>query len=145
MVTAFLRKALIFSATFFVRTLPAIALSRRRSRRAARASRRASYRHCDRTAHRWHLPFAERWVVQDNFYINDAHWGRMFVRMCHYLPFWARVSATLDKLGERLLDANRTIGQPNEITTIFGRTVGKLCRGKLQTEIENLHLPNPVG
>ena len=189
----------------------------------------------DRAANRWHLQFAERWVVQYNFYINDAQWGRMFVRMCPYLPFSARVylnqhhwlanrmreegigfrqsanafmgcadperlqeladeltphdlvscgqkwlacftpfftaaereeagcrhrlffaqtefcdnlifhrRAALDKLGERLLDANRTIGQPNKITTIFGRKVGKLYRGKLQTEIENLHLPNPV-
>jgi hypothetical protein len=189
----------------------------------------------DRAANRWHLQFAERWVVQYNFYINDAQWGRMFVRMCPYLPFSARVClnhhhwlanrmrqegvdfrqsanafmgcadperlqqladeltphdlvscgqkwlacftpfftaaereeagcrhrlffaqtefcdnlifhrrAALDKLGERLLDANRTIGQPNKITTIFGRKVGKLYRGKLQTEIENLHLPNPV-
>ena len=189
----------------------------------------------DKAANRWHLQFAERWVVQYNFYINDAQWGRMFVRMCPYLPFSARVClnqhhwlanrmreegidfrqsanafmgcadperlqeladeltphdlvrcgqkwlacftpfftaaereeagcrhrlffaqtefcdnlifhrrAALDKLGERLLDANRTIGQPNKITTIFGRKVGKLYRGKLQTEIENLHLPNPV-
>ena len=189
----------------------------------------------ERAANRWHLQFAERWVVQYNFYINDARWGRMFVRMCPYLPFSARVClnqhhwlanrmreagidfrqcanafmrcaepqrlqeladeltprdlascgqkwlacftpfftaaereeagcrhrlffaqtefcdnlifhrrAALDKLGERLLDANRTIGQPNKITTIFGRKVGKLYRGKLQTEIENLHLPNPV-
>ena len=189
----------------------------------------------DKAANRWHLQFAERWVVQYNFYINDAQWGRMFVRMCPYLPFSARgclnqhhwlanrmreegidfrdsanafmgcadaerlqeladeltshdlVScgqkwlacftpfftaaereeagcrhrlffaqtefcdnlifhrrAALDKLGERLLDANRTIGQPNKITTIFGRKIGKLYRGKLQTEIENLHSPNPV-
>ncbi len=189
----------------------------------------------DKAANRWHLQFAERWVVQYNFYINDTQWGRMFVRMCPYLPFSARVClnqhhwlanrmreegidfrqsanafmgcadperlqeladeltphdlvrcgqkwlacftpfftaaerehagcrhrlffaqtefcdnlifhrrAALDKLGERLLDANRTIGQPNKITTIFGRKVGKLYRGKLQTEIENLHLPNPV-
>ena len=61
---------------------------------------------------------------------------------CDNLIFHRR--AALDKLGERLLDANRTIGQPNKITTIFGRKVGKLYRGKLQTEIENLHLPNPV-
>ena len=189
----------------------------------------------DKAANRWHLQFAERWVVQYNFYINDAQWGRMFVRMCPYLPFSARVClnqhhwlanrmreedigfrqsanafmgcadperlqeladdltprdlvscgqkwlacftpfftaaereeagcrhrlffaqtefcdnlvfhrrAALDKLGERLLDANRTIGQPNKITTIFGRKVGKLYRGKLQTEIENLDFPNPV-
>jgi hypothetical protein len=40
---------------------------------------------------RWHLQFAQRWIVQYNFYINDARWGRMFVRMCPYLPFSARV------------------------------------------------------
>jgi hypothetical protein len=189
----------------------------------------------DRAANRWHLQFAERWVVQYNFYVNDARWGRMFVRMCPYLPFSARVClnqhhwlanrmreegidfrqcanafmscakperlqeladeltprdlvscgqkwlacftpfftpaerdeagcrhrlffaqtefcdnlvfhrrAALDKLAERLLDANRTIGQPNKITTIFGRKITKLHRGKLQTEIEHMDLANPV-
>ena len=34
---------------------------------------------------------ADRWVVQYNFYVNDQRWGRMFVRMCPYLPFSARV------------------------------------------------------
>src|SRR5258705_2584148 len=52
--------------------------------------------------------------------------------------------AALDKLEERLLDANRTIGQPNKITVIFGRKVTKQYRGKLQTEIEDMNLPNPV-
>ena len=189
----------------------------------------------DRTANRWHLQFAERWVVQFNFYVNDERWGRMFVRMCPYLPFSARIClnqhhwlanrmreegidfqqcsnafmrcarperlqeladelsardlvicgqkwlacftpfftpaerehagchhrlffaqtefcdnlvfhrrAALDKLGERLLDANRTIGQPNKITTIFGHKVTKLHHGKLQTEIEHMDLANPV-
>ena len=189
----------------------------------------------DRKANRWHLQIADRWVVQYNFYINDLRWGRMFVRICPYLPFSARVClnqhhwlanrmreehidfqqcsnaflrcgtperlqqladtltaddlsscgqkwlarftpffsererrqagcqhrlffsqvefcdnlifhrrAALDKLGERLLDANRTIGQPNKITVIFGRKITKQCRGKLQTEIEDMHLPNPV-
>jgi hypothetical protein len=189
----------------------------------------------DKTANRWHLQFAQRWVVQYNVYINDSRWGRMFVRMCPYLPFSARVClnqhhwlanrmreeginfqqcsnafltcaaperlqeladsltvrdlvacgqkwlarltpfftwrerqqagcqhrlffsqveycdnlifkrrAALDSLGQRLLDANRTIGQPDKITTIFGRRVSKNYRGKLQTEIEDLHLPNPV-
>src|SRR5919106_6160167 len=27
---------------------------------------------------RWHLQFAQRWVVQYNFYVNDRAWGRMF-------------------------------------------------------------------
>jgi hypothetical protein len=184
---------------------------------------------------RWHLEFKQRWVVQYNFYINDERWGRMFVRMCPYLPFSARVClnqhywlaermreegidfqqctnaflkcanptrlqqladsltardvltcgqkwlatftpfftererkqagcqhrlfftqtefcdnlifrrrAALDRMGERLLDANRTIGQPNKITVIFGRKITKLYRGKLQTVIEDMNLPNPV-
>ena len=37
----------------------------------------------DRAANRWHLQFAERWVVQFNFYVNDERWGRMSVRMSH--------------------------------------------------------------
>ena len=184
---------------------------------------------------RWHLQLAQRWVIQYNFYIQDARWGRMFVRVCPYFPFSARVClnqhhwlairmreegihfqqcsnafsmcsdakrlqqladslsasdlltcgqkwlatctpffseherkqvgcqhrlffaqveycdnliferrAALDALGERLLDANRTIGQPNKITTIFGRKVTKRYGGKLQTVIEDLDLPNPV-
>jgi len=186
-------------------------------------------------ANRWHLQIANRWVSQYNFYINDWQWGRMFVRICPYLPFSARLClnqhhwianrmreegiafkqcsnafikcaaperlqqiadslapwdllscgqkwlarltpfftaserehagcqhrlffsqvefcdnlifrrrAALDKLGERLLDANRTIGQPNKITMIFGRRITKHHRGKLQTEIADMDLPNPV-
>ena len=187
----------------------------------------------DNIANRWHLQIADRWVVQYNFYINDRNWGRMFVRICPYLPFSARVCqhhwlanrmrengiafkqcgnvflkcaaperlqeladslaprdlvtcgqkwlahlspfftarereeagcrhrlffsqvefcdnlmfrrrAALDKLAERLLDANRTIGQPDKITVIFGRKITKHYRGKLQTKIEDMHLPNPV-
>jgi hypothetical protein len=189
----------------------------------------------DKTGDRWHLELSHRWVVQYNVYINDRQWGRMFVRMCPYFPFSARVClnqhhwlanrmreegikfrqcanaflncaapkrlqeladalsvrdlvtcgqrwltyltpfftsrerqqagcqhrlffsqveycdnlifkrrVALDKLHQRLLDANRTIGQPNKITTIFGRKVTKYYQGKLQTEIEDMHLPNPV-
>src|SRR5947199_3604087 len=189
----------------------------------------------DNKTNRWHLQIANRWVVQYNFYINDRRWGRMFVRICPYLPFSARIClnqhhwianrlreegidfkqcgnaftrcsaperlqqladsldprelltcgqkwlarltpfftakereeagcqhrlffsqiefcdnlifhrrAALDNLGERLLDANRTIGQPNKISVIFGRKITKQYRGKLQTEIEDMHLTNPV-
>ncbi len=55
-----------------------------------------------------------------------------------------RRCSALDKLGERLLDANRTIGQPKKITVIFGRKITKHYRGKLQTEIEDRNLPIPV-
>jgi hypothetical protein len=189
----------------------------------------------DKLTNRWHLQIAKRWVVQYNFYINDRNWGRMFVRICPYLPFSARIClnqhhwlanrlrengvkfkllanaflkctepdrlqalanslvprdlmacgqkwlahftpffsarereeaacrhrlffsqvefcdnlifrrrSALDNLGERLLDANRTIGQPKKITVIFGRRITKQYRGKLQTEIEDMDLPNPV-
>ena len=35
-------------------------------------------------------------------------------------------------------------GQPNKITVIFGRKVTRQYRGKLQSVIEDIHLPNPV-
>jgi len=182
-----------------------------------------------------HLEYKQRWVNQYNFYVNDPHWGRMFVRMCPYFPFSARVClnqhhwlairmreeeidfqqctnaflrcsdparlqqladslttqdllqcgqkwlaaftpfitdrerkhagcqhrlffsqveycdnlifhrrAAVDELTQRLLDLNRNIGQPKKITTIFGRKVSKEYKGKLQTVIEDLDLPNPV-
>ena len=50
----------------------------------------------------------------------------------------------MDELEQRLLDMNRTIGQPKKITIIFGRKVTKEYKGKLQTVIEDLDLPNPV-
>jgi hypothetical protein len=182
-----------------------------------------------------HLEYKQRWVNQYNFYVNDAHWGRMFVRMCPYFPFSARLClnqhhwlairmreekidfqqstnaflkcsdpvrlqqladslevqdllqcgqkwlaaftpfitdkerkhagcqhrlffaqveycdnlifyrrAAVDEITQRLLDLNRSIGQPKKITMIFGRKVTKEYKGKLQTVIEDLDLPNPV-
>jgi hypothetical protein len=184
---------------------------------------------------RWHLQYARRWVLHYNFYLLDREWGRMFVRLCPYFPFSARIClnqhhwlanrmraegvafrqcgnafltcsdpvrlqeladaltprdldrcgqkwlraltpfftpterrqaacqhrlfftqveycdnlifarrAALDALGERLFDANRTIGQPTKLATIFGHKVTKRHRGKLETLIEDLDLPNPV-
>jgi hypothetical protein len=59
------------------------------------------------------------------------------VEYCDNLIFHRR--AALDH-------ANRTIGQPSKITTIFGRKVTKFYKGKLQTVIEDLdrcaHLPH---
>src|ERR1700693_5037746 len=60
----------------------------------------------DKAANRWHLQFAQRWVVQYNFYVNDRQWGRMFVRICPYLPFSARVC-----LNQHHWLANRSFGQ----------------------------------
>lgn len=182
-----------------------------------------------------YLSMKRRWVNQYNFYISDQHWGRMFIRMCPYFPFSARIClnqhhwlahrmrqegidfeqctnaflrcgnprrlqeladaltaqdltrcgwkwlakltpffsdrerrqagcwhrlffaqveycdnlifyrrAAVDQLMQRLLDSNRTIGQPNKITMIFGRKITQHYKGKLQTVIEDLDLPNPV-
>jgi DNA-binding transcriptional ArsR family regulator len=64
------------------------------------------------------------------------------VELCDNLIFRRR--AALDRMGERLLDANRTVGQPNKITMIFGRKITRQYRGKLQTVIEDMNLPNSV-
>jgi len=40
---------------------------------------------------RWHLEYKRRWPEQYNFYVCDAEWGRLFVRVCPYFPFPARV------------------------------------------------------
>jgi hypothetical protein len=55
---------------------------------------------------------------------------------CDNLTFHRR--AALDALGDRLFDANRTIGQPTKLAVIFGRKVTKRYRGKLETLIEDL-------
>jgi hypothetical protein len=64
------------------------------------------------------------------------------VELCNNLIFSRR--AAVDRLSQRLMDANRTIGQPNKLTVIFGRKVSRYHAGKLQTVIEHLDLPNPV-
>jgi hypothetical protein len=64
------------------------------------------------------------------------------VEFCDNLIFHRR--AAVENLTQRLLDLNRNIGQPNKITTIFGRKVTQRYKGKLQTVIEDLNLPNPV-
>jgi hypothetical protein len=67
--------------------------------------------------------------------------GAFCLSACKASGSWQ--SAALDQMGERLLDANRTIGQPNRIAVIFGRKVTKQSTGKLQTLIKDIDLPNP--
>src|SRR6202045_138071 len=40
---------------------------------------------------RWHLEYKRRWPDQYSFYLLDREWGRMFVRVCPYFPFSARI------------------------------------------------------
>jgi hypothetical protein len=70
-----------------------------------------------------------------------ARLAPVFIEFCDNLIFRRR--AELDNLGERLIDGNRMVGQPNKITVILDRRISKHHRGKLQTEIEDMNLPNP--
>ena len=97
------------------------------------------------------LRCGQKWLAAFTPFITDRerkHAGcqhRLFfaqVEYCDNLIFHRR--AAVDELTERLLDLNRTIGQPKKITMIFGRKVTKEYKGKLQTVIEDLDLPNPV-
>jgi hypothetical protein len=177
-----------------------------------------------------------RFVWQYYFYLRDQDWGRMFVRICPYFPFNARVClnqhewlarrlheegvffrkaanafvqcsnsdrlqqladsltpsdlevpiqgwlrelvpfyastdpnrvtdyvyrlfcsqveyctnlifkerAALDRVADRLLDLNRSIGRPDKLSTIFGHRITKAYRGGLKTQIADHHLGNPV-
>jgi len=71
----------------------------------------------------------------DATYLARAH-------NCDNLLFRRR--AALEALEQRLLGANRTIGQPTKLTIIFGRRITRRHHGKLQSVIEDLNLPNPV-
>lgn len=64
------------------------------------------------------------------------------MELCDNLIFSRR--AALDRMCERLMDANRTIGQPHKLTVIFGRKITRRYNGKLQTVIEDMDLPSPV-
>ena len=52
--------------------------------------------------------------------------------------------AALDRMAERLLDLNRSIGRPDKLSTVFGYRITKAYRGGLKTQIADHHLGNPV-
>jgi len=92
---------------------------------------------------KWVRQFVPFFTAQERR--EGSCWHRLFFAQVEYrdnLIFRRR--AALDELGERLLDNNRDLGKPNKLTVIFGRKITRRCRGKLQTEIEDLHLGNPV-
>jgi len=64
------------------------------------------------------------------------------VEYCTNLIFKDRTA--LDRLAERLLDLNRSIGRPDKLSTIFGHRITKAYRGGLKTQIADHHLGNPV-
>jgi len=95
---------------------------------------------------------AQKWLACFTPYFTDKerkHCGcqhRLFfaqIEYCQNLIFRRR--ACIDRLvNGRLLDENRTIGQPDKLAIIYGRKITKTHSGKLQTVIEDLKLGNPV-
>jgi hypothetical protein len=93
--------------------------------------------------HKWLAAFTPFFTTDERREAGCQH--RLFfsqVEYCDNLIFFRR--AAVDQFAQRLLDMNRTIGQPKKITLIFGRKVTKEYKGKLQTVIEDLDLPHPV-
>lgn len=97
------------------------------------------------------LQCGQKWLAAFTPFITDnerRHAGcqhRLFfaqVEYCDNLIFHRRAAG--EELPQRLLDLNRNIGQPKKIPTSFGRKVTKEYKGKLQSVIEDLDLPNPV-
>ena len=97
------------------------------------------------------LQCGQKWLAAFTPFITDQErrqagcQHRLFfaqVEYCVNLIFHRR--AAVEEITQRLLDLNRNIGQPKKITTIFGRKVTKEYKGKLQSVIEDLDLPNPV-
>jgi hypothetical protein len=64
------------------------------------------------------------------------------VEYCTNLLFTER--AALDRMAERLLDLNRSIGRPDKLSTVFGHRITTAYRGGLKTQIADHHLGNPV-
>ena len=97
------------------------------------------------------LACAHRWLAQLVPFFTDAErrrqgFGyRLFlsqVEYCTNLIFERR--AALDRLQERLLDLNRTIGSPDKMAVIFGRRITKCTDAGLKTQILDHDLGNPV-
>jgi hypothetical protein len=94
---------------------------------------------------------AHRWLAQLVPFFTDRerrHQGfgyRLFVSQVEYcsnLVFEQR--AALDRLHERLLDLNRSIGHPDKIAIIFGRRITKHTDAGLKTQILDHDLGQPV-
>src|SRR6266704_2951991 len=93
---------------------------------------------------RWFRELVPFYASSDpNRIVDRVH--RLFcsqVEYCTNLSFKER--AALDRVAERLLDRNRSIGRPDKLSTIFGYRITKAYRGGLKTQIADHHLGNPV-
>jgi hypothetical protein len=94
--------------------------------------------------HCWLRELVPFYASTDPNRISDCVY-RLFcsqVEYCTNLIFKEWVA--LDRVAERLLDLNRSIGRPDKLSTIFGHRITKAYRGGLKTQIADHHLGNPV-
>jgi hypothetical protein len=105
----------------------------------------------DQFSHEHIIPFAHRWLAQlvPTFTAAElrrqGYGFRLFVSQaeyCHNTIFHER--AALDRLHERLLDHNRTIGRPDRLAYIFGRRFTEKTVAGIQTKITDYAECNPV-
>lgn len=100
-------------------------------------------RHILACAHRWLAQLVPFFTEKERRQQGFGH--RLFVSQVEYctnLVFDRR--AALDRLHERLLDLNRTIGSPDKVAVIFGRRVTKRTDAGLKTQILDHDLGQPV-
>ena len=105
----------------------------------------------DQFSHEHIVPFAHRWLAQLVPTLTPAEqrrqgYGfRLFVSQVEYcdnILFHER--AALDRLHERLLDANRTIGRPDRLAFIYGRRFTEKTVEGIKTRITDYEQINPV-
>jgi hypothetical protein len=102
-------------------------------------------------SHEHLIPFAHRWLAQlaPTFTAAElrrhGYGYRLFVSQveyCHNAIFHER--AALDRLHERLLDHNRTIGRPDRLAFIYGRRFTEKTVQGIKTRITDYAASNPV-
>jgi hypothetical protein len=105
----------------------------------------------DRFSHEHIVPFAHRWLAQLVPTLTPAEqrrqgYGfRLFVSQVEYcdnIIFHER--AALDRLHERLIDANRTIGRPDRLAYMFGRHFTPETAAGVKTRVTDYDEVNPV-
>jgi hypothetical protein len=104
---------------------------------------RFSAAHIEACAHRWLAQLVPFFTDRERRHQGFGY--RLFVSQVEYctnLIFDSR--AALDRLHERLLDLNRSIGHPDKIAMIFGRRITKHTDAGLKTQILDHDLGQPV-
>jgi hypothetical protein len=105
----------------------------------------------DRFSHEHIIPFAHRWLAQlvPTLTPTEQRWHgygfRLFVSQVEYcdnILFHER--AALDRMHERLLDQNRTIGRPDRLAFIYGRRFREQTVEGIKTRITDYEETNPV-